>query len=432
MSKKALIITYYWPPSGGSGVQRWVYFSKYLSRLGITPVVLTVDPAYATYPSIDESLLKDVEGVRVIHTKSFEPLQLYSKFVSGNKKDGVPFGDVKTAGKSPVKKLAAFVRGNLVLPDARKYWKRYALAAAKELLKEEPFDVVISTGPPHSTHLIAKALKEQSDFPWIADFRDPWTEVFYNEDLFRTKWAKKIDLNLEKSVVNAADAVLCVSDFTAELVKHKISNKNKVHTIINGYDHEVFDQVKAKKNQSFTIAYIGYMGKHHPYQVFIKGIEKALQTIDFEDEVVLDLAGKIDDEILTAFRDIPNLKVNYDGIVTHLEAIKKMKSADMLLLSIPTSSYAKGIITGKLLEYIATGNPIVLVGEKQGDAAKILGDFKNTLAINETEIEAFVQFFKEIAHHRPVENISEITKKYTREITAVQLVGIINDLTRLY
>ena len=247
--KKALVITYYWPPSGGSGVQRWVYFCKYLNRMGITPIVLTVDPQCATYPSTDESLLKEVKDIRVIHTKSFEPLQLYSKLVSGNKKDGVPFGDVKTDGTKPVKKIAAFMRGNLVLPDARKYWKKYALAKAKELLNEEQIDLIISTGPPHSTHLIAKSLKSHTKLPWIADFRDPWTEVFYNKDLFRTKWAKNIDLKLEKSVIEGADLVLCVSDYTAELVKAKTEDKEKVHTIINGFDHELFEKINVKKNR---------------------------------------------------------------------------------------------------------------------------------------------------------------------------------------
>jgi glycosyltransferase involved in cell wall biosynthesis len=296
------------------------------------------------------------------------------------------------------------------------------------LVDNEKFNLIISTGPPHSTHLIAKALKSHSKLPWIADFRDPWTEVFYNEDLYRTKWAEKKDLKLEKSVIERADAVLCVSDFTAELVKAKTKYPNKVHTLINGYDHEVFEHVQAVKNDTFTIAYIGYMGKHHPYHVFIQGIEKVLQKVDSTTEIQLDLAGKIDPEIITAFKTISEVKVNYEGVVTHLEAIQKMKSADLLLLSIPTSSYSKGIITGKLLEYIATGNPIVLVGEKAGDAAKILKNFNNTLAIDETSPDDFASFLTKLLPTRPTENNHPKAKEYTREVTALQLKGIIDEV----
>lgn len=427
MIKKALLLTYYWPPSGGSGVQRWTYFSKYLKRFGVDPVVVTVDPGFATYPSIDESLLNDVKDIRVIHTKSFEPLQLYSKLIAGNKKDGVPFGDVQISGKkSPLKKMAAFVRGNLVLPDARKYWKRYALSAAKELLDKERFDVIISTGPPHSTHLIAQTLKKHYNLPWIADFRDPWTEVFYNEDLYRTNWAKKIDLKLEMSVLQSADAILCVSDYTATLVKNKLDSPKKVFTLINGFDHELFEKVSIKKNEAFTVSYIGYLGKHHPYDLFIKGMQKALELLPAETNVQFDITGKVDAEIVEEFNQIPEVEVNYHGVVSHVEAIKKMKSADLLLLSIPKSSYSKGIITGKLLEYIATGNPIILVGEKKGDAAKILNNFENTLAVDEIEVFEFANFVNKYRNKTEVEDRTQTAKAYTREAATNLLVDIMN------
>lgn len=429
-TKRVLIITYYWPPSGGSGVQRWVYFSKYLKRLGVEPIILTVDPEYATYPSRDESLQKEVAGIKVIRTKSFEPLQVYSKIISGTKKDGVPYGAVETKGKSTFQKMSAFVRGNLVLPDARKYWKRYAYTAAMNCIEQDKIDLIISTGPPHSTHLIAQKIKKQTQLPWIADFRDPWTEVFYNKDLFRTKWAIQKDLRLEKSVVEDADAVICVSEYTAQLVKDKVENKEKVSTIINGYDHELFERIPAHESPEFTMAYVGYLGKHHPYQLFVDGISKFAQQVETDSQLRLSLAGRIDNEILKKLEEIPNCKVIYNGILSHDEAIACIKGADILLISIPVSSYSKGIITGKLMEYIATGNPIILIGEKDSDAARILQEFDRTIVLSEDEVLAFSQFCEKImSAPRVTTEMRTEHKRYTREATTNQVNQLIQELT---
>lgn len=431
--KRVLIITYYWPPSGGSGVQRWVYFSKYLKRLGVEPVILTVDPAYATYPSLDDSLEKEVEGIEVIRTKSFEPLQLYSKMTTGNKQTGVPYGAVDTKGKSLFQKMSAFVRGNIVLPDARKYWKRYAYSAALDLINKGAIDLIISTGPPHSTHLIAQALKKHTGLPWIADFRDPWTEVFYNKDLYRTNWAIRKDEKMEKGVIQAADAVLCVSAYTAELVQAKTTDPKKVSTIINGYDHELFQRIPANTYSDFTITYVGYLGRHHAYQLFVDGISAVAQRLIDGQRLSLRLAGRIDTAILEQLEAIPNCTVVYEGVVDHEAAIAMIKGADLLLISIPVSSYSKGIITGKLMEYIATGNPILLVGEQDSDAAKILNEFPGNLVLEEGEVERFAEFCAQCYSTRTgKKEIRTEHASYTREATARQLkelIHVISDKT---
>lgn len=431
MSKKRiLIITYYWPPSGGSGVQRWVYFSKYLNRLGVDPIILTVDPKYATYPSLDTTLQKEVEGIKVIRTKSFEPLQLYSKLITGNKKDGVPFGDVNTKGKSIFKKTSAFVRGNFILPDARKYWMPYAYKAALEIISKEKIDLIISTGPPHSTHLIAQKIKKTKKIPWISDFRDPWTEVFYNKDLYRTKWAIKKDERMEKSVIHDSDAVICVSNHTSKMVREKSNEIKKVNTIINGYDHELLKKVPAKERTIFTIAYVGYLGRHHMYQLFIDGIMKFSNMLSESEQICLSLAGRIDEDILSMFKNIPRCKVEYDGIISHDDAIASIKGADVLLISIPFSTYSIGNIPGKLLEYIATGNPIILVGQKESDAANILQEFDRTITLSENEVELFAEFCSQVYYSpKQLKKIREEHKLYTREATANQLFELIVKLT---
>lgn len=427
MKKKVLIITYYWPPSGGSGVQRWVYFSKYLKKLGYEPIVLTVDPEKATYPYLDESLVNEVENIRVITSDSFEPLQLYSKIVSGNKQKGVPYGHVPSKNTSLFKKGAAFLRGNIILPDARKYWKKYALKEAREIIQKEKIDLLITTGPPHSSHLIGLTLKKETQLPWLVDFRDPWTEVFYNKDLYRTKWAAKYDQKLEKKVLDHADRVLCVSDYLTMSLQQKVSTPSKIQTLINGFDHELFERIKAVKKDSFTVTYVGYLGQHHPYKIFLESLEKVAENHK-DQSIKLDLAGNIEAGILEEIKQIKNTEVSFDGFVSHDKAIEKIKSADLLFISIPTSSYSKGIITGKLLEYLATGNPIVLLAEKDSDAAKILSAYNHTFVTldNQEELIAFIEkvFSKEIV---PNTN-NETVEQYSRMATTKKLATLIDQL----
>ena len=201
-----MILTYYWPPSGGSGVQRWMYFAKYLKQLGWTPFVITVDEKYASYPVLDQSLLSEVADIRVIKTKTREPLKWYSLLLTGSKNKGIPQGEVQKKGF--LNRLAAYIRGSYFIPDARKGWNPYAGVEAVKLIQKENIKIVITTGPPHSTHLVGGMLRRGLDIKWLADFRDPWTDVFYNKDLYRSNRAKKVDARYEERVLNSADAVL--------------------------------------------------------------------------------------------------------------------------------------------------------------------------------------------------------------------------------
>ena len=205
-SKKVLILTYYWPPSGGSGVQRWMYFAKYLKQLGWEPYIITVDETQASYPVLDNELLEEVRDIRVIKTHTKEPLKAYSRLLTGSPNKGIPQGQVSKKGF--LAKVAAFVRGNFFIPDARKGWNVFAKKEAKKLLQNEGIQKVITTGPPHSTHLIGLELKAAFGIQWWADFRDPWTHIFYNKDLYRSIWAKKKDANWEQKVLQTADGIM--------------------------------------------------------------------------------------------------------------------------------------------------------------------------------------------------------------------------------
>ena len=205
-NKKVLILTYYWPPSGGSGVQRWMYFAKYLKTLGWEPFVVTVDEKKASYPVLDFELLEEVKDLIVVKTSTQEPLKVYSKWFTGSPNRGIPQGQVSKKGW--VARAAAFMRGNFFIPDARKGWNSYAQKEAEKLLQNEGIQKVITTGPPHSTHLVGLQLKTKWGIQWWADFRDPWTDIFYNKDLYRTSWAEKKDAYWEQKVLQSADGIL--------------------------------------------------------------------------------------------------------------------------------------------------------------------------------------------------------------------------------
>src|SRR5690554_3849698 len=214
--KNVLIITYYWPPSGGAGVQRWIKFVKYLTQMGANPIVLTVDPAYATYPQLDHTLEADIPPqTRIFRTKSFELYALYKK-VSSNKE--VPYGGFANTKKVDVKeKIIRFLRGNLVIPDPRKGWNNYAIAKAKELIQQYNIDTVITTSPPHSTQLIGLKLKKELNIKWVADLRDPWTDIYYFKQMYPTFIAKAIHKSIERQVLTKADKVITVSPALKQL-----------------------------------------------------------------------------------------------------------------------------------------------------------------------------------------------------------------------
>ncbi|HOU97007.1 MAG TPA: glycosyl transferase family 1, partial [Bacteroidales bacterium] len=205
-----LIITYYWPPGAGAGVQRWLKFSKYLPDFGWEPLILTVDPQYAQYPATDESLLKDVsEKSKVFKTPAVNYFRLASK-----DKSRIPSaGFANQDKKGPVQWLMRFIRGNFFIPDPRKGWNRFAFKKACEIINNENVERIITSGPPHSTHLVGLKLKKKfPDILWIADFRDPWTDIYYYKEFYHTFPARLLDRHYEKTVLTNADKIITVGE----------------------------------------------------------------------------------------------------------------------------------------------------------------------------------------------------------------------------
>jgi glycosyltransferase involved in cell wall biosynthesis len=370
--KKVLIITYYWPPSGGAGVQRWVKFVKYLTAMKIEPIVLTVHPDSATYPQKDPSLASDIpDTVQVFYAKSFELYSLYKKF-SSNKE--VPYGGFANTNKLDFKeKVIRFLRGNFIIPDPRRGWNKYALAKAKELIYSHLIDIVITTSPPHSTQLIGLKLKKELGVRWIADLRDPWTDIYYFKQMYPTCVAIWVHKYLEKKVLQNADRIITVSEELKNLFAEKADNiRDKIKVIPNGYDTADFKGLKNNVHpEIFYLTYAGTLSKEYNISGFIKALKDLPEGI--RPEVKVRLIGQMPSELWERFEaaGIGNM-VELKGYVPHASAIEYMMSSDLLLLIIPDVKNNEGILTGKLFEYLGSGKQILFIGPKHGDAAKVI------------------------------------------------------------
>ena len=280
---KVLIITYYWPPSGGSGVQRWVYFARHLRELGFEPIVITVDETKASYKFIDESFGNLVKEVEVHKTDTFEVLKLYSKIMGGDDRKFIPQGFAGEKKPGFFQRVSRFIRGNFFIPDARVGWVKYALTKAEEIIKKEGIKTVITTGPPHSTHLVGLHLKNKLDINWIADLRDPWTEIYYNELLFQTNYAKNVNKRLEKKVLETANKVTTVGPTLAALLADKLvsTQKAKVNVLYNGYDSDKMAGLPAyTKSNKFIISFIGILSDSQPINAFVDGLRLFFMDVD--------------------------------------------------------------------------------------------------------------------------------------------------------
>ncbi|MBZ0204081.1 MAG: glycosyltransferase family 4 protein [Ignavibacteria bacterium] len=375
--KKVLIISYYFPPSGGPGVQRVLKFVKYLPQFGWQPVVLTVEDG--EFPARDESLLKEIpESVHVYRTKIFEPYNVYKKISGMDSKTSVDVENIPKEGeKVGMKaKFTNFVRSNFFIPDARIGWKRYAVKAGLDIIKKENISILYSSSPPYTCSLIARDLKRKTGLKWIAGFRDPWTG-FLNTPK-RKGIARNIDLKYESSVYNEADMI----DTAWVGIKDDILSKTphigaeKIVPIPNGFDEEDFEGMKAgvKKSEKFTITYTGSMyGVRNP-EVLLKALDElnAEKKISPND-LIINFVGRFSGEIKEMFeRSVFKDSINHVSYVTHNESIAYLLNSDALLLVIDDTKDVSRIIPGKVYEYLGAHKPIICIGQKGSDVENIL------------------------------------------------------------
>ncbi|KXH85263.1 glycosyltransferase family 4 protein [Chryseobacterium kwangjuense] len=378
--KKILIITYYWPPAGGPGVQRWLKFAKYLPDFGWNPVIYT--PENPSYPLLDESLLKDVpQNIEIVKTKIWEPYQLAEKLNKSNKKFKAGQFDVGK-NQSWKSRLSIWVRGNFFIPDARVFWVKPSINFLEQYLKENKIEVVVTSGPPHSLHMIGLGLKKKfPDLKWIADFRDPWTEISYYKHLKLTKSSDRKHRQLESAVFKNADITLATSYTDAE--NFRKAGANAV-CITNGFDESdastplsmTGERAKGQISGSFTMSYIGVLEQlRNPENLWKVLDELVKENKDFADNFTLKFAGRVDDKILQTIEN-SNLKnhILNLGYISHDKAVDEMASSDLLLITNFPNASSKGIIPGKIFEYLATGKQIISFGPDEADVSRILAE----------------------------------------------------------
>ena len=371
--KRLLVITYYWPPTGGSGVQRWVKFCKYLPQYGWQPVVYTPEnPERLAY---DESLLKDVpECAEIIRTRISEPYAAYRRLIGG-KAGRSEVNPVSGGEKTAVQRLSLWVRGNFFVPDPRVSWVRPSVRYLKGYLKEHPVDAVVTTGPPQSMHLIGLGLKKALGLKWIADFRDPWTEMFYYKHLELGRRADRRHHELERQVLDGADTVIAVTPYVRD--DFAARTHTPVALITNGFDEDDFAGLRpASHNGKFTIVHTGlFAADGNPLNLWDVLAEKCVNDPEFASKLQIRLAGKTDSEVTEAIRarGLGGNLVDL-GYLPHDEVVAEQMGADILILPLRREpEYAK-VLPGKIFEYLAAGRPVLGIGQEDGAAAEVLKD----------------------------------------------------------
>jgi glycosyltransferase involved in cell wall biosynthesis len=367
--KKLLIITYYFPPAGGPGVQRWLKFVKYLPEFGVQPIVYV--PENPTYPIVDEGLVKEVsDQVIVIKNKIIEPYQLAS-FFSKNKTKKIASGIFPNKKKqSFLDKVFLWIRGNLFIPDARVLWVKPSVSFLEKYIIENNIDTIVTSGPPHSLHLIGLELKHKLNIKWFADFRDPWTTIGYHKSLRLSSYAAKKHKKLEHQVLNTADTILVTSK-TTKVEFQEITTK-PIEVITNGYDVENVD--KQTLDTKFTLAHIGsFLSERNPLFLWESLVELLQEIPEFKQHLEIKLIGAVSQEVLETITKFKlNDYLNNLGYVSHKEAIAHQKKSQVLLLIEINSEDTKSIIPGKLFEYMVSNRPIIAIGPKGSDFSDII------------------------------------------------------------
>jgi glycosyltransferase involved in cell wall biosynthesis len=425
--KRVLIISYYWPPSGGAGVQRWLKFAKYLREFGWEPVIYT--PENPEYPEADESLYKDIPvGLEVIKTPIWEPYNAYKRFIGQKKEDKIQAGFLSVKKKNPIiENISVWIRGNLFIPDARKFWIKPSIRYLSKYLAARAVDAMVSTGPPHSMHLIALGLKKKLNIPWLADFRDPWTEIDFYHQLRLTKWANNKHLRLEKEVLSTADRISIVSwnwaiDFNRLYPRH-------YNVITNGYDPDDFNITGQMVSDSFELTHIGSLNKDRNPEILWEVLaEICSEDEKFRGDLHLRFIGKCDISLIQCLEMYGLLsRTSMIEYMPHDAVLKESAGSQVLLLLLNNTPNVMGIVPGKIFEYLATRRPILCIGPTNGDSARIIReanagitcDFDDKDAIKKGVLELYGLFKQQLLQNQAGEIDSFSRKGLTGKISAL-------------
>ena len=430
--EKVLVITYYWPPSGGAGVQRILKFVKHLPQSGIKPYVVTVREDKASYPVTDLTLNSDIPAeAEVFRTDTFEPYNLYSKILG---KKSIPTGFSNESDPGVFQKFSRFVRGNFFIPDARKGWIKYAFKEACRIIEKENIKTIVSTSPPHSAQVTGLHLKKKykNSIRWIVDLRDPWTDIYFYNEFKHLPFAVKEDAKYEREVLENADVIITVSKSLKELFAKKSAsiNPEKIKVIHNGFDEDDFNNKNhTLPEDSFIITYTGTIAESYNPEIFFTALKETAVRNPGK-KLLLRFIGDPASSLIEFAKNI-SLKDNIQVIptVSHDESINYLLRSSALLLVIPEIKNDKGILTGKLFEYLAARKPIICIGPPDGDAAEIIRECNAGKTFDRTGKDEIINYLELLLNDRNFilasDNVNELYKKYSRRNQAIELAQIL-------
>jgi glycosyltransferase involved in cell wall biosynthesis len=424
--KKLLIITYYWPPAGGPGVQRWLKFVKYLPDFNIQPIVYI--PENPTYPIIDNGLQSEVSEKAIILKKKIVEPYGFASFLGKNKTKKISSGIIPNQKKqSFLEKTLLWVRGNIFIPDARFLWVKPSVKYLKKYIEENQIDTIVTSGPPHSLHLIGLQLKKELNVKWFADFRDPWTTIGYHKALKLSSSAEKKHKALEKEVLTTADTIIVTSKTTK--TEFQAITSQPIEVITNGYDLEKVS--KQPLDEKFTLAHIGsFLSERNPRILWKALKELTKENPDFRRDFQLKLIGAVSQEVLdtTSEFKLNDFVLNL-GYISHQEAVEHQRKSQVLLLIEINSNDTKSIIPGKLFEYMVSERPIIALGPEGSDFAEIITSTNTGVFFLYDELEPLKELLLKYYNLYKEQNLKVHAvglQQYSRKSLTEQLTKIIS------
>ena len=426
--RRVLIITYYWPPSGGSGVQRWVKFSKYLPAEGWQPVIYT--PENPEMQSVDQSLYGDIPAEAEIIRRPITEIYSLYRGLTGKKASAAEVNVVNSQKKSFLQRVVMWLRGNLFIPDPRVSWVRPSVCFLRKYLQEHPVDVIVSTGPPHSMHLIGRKVARATGIPWIADFRDPWTKIFYFKHLSLTSWARRRHEKLEQAVLDDASAVVAVSPLVRD--EFAAMTRSRIELITNGYDPDDYAQ-PVEPDGFFNVTHTGlFAADGNPLSLWKALGDKVREDAAFAAKLRLRLVGKTDAPVLQAIRDAGLADQLVDlGYKDHLTAVREQLNASVLILPLRQEPEYRATLPGKLFEYLGARRPILGIGQTDGAMARIVGETRTGEVYDWPDaagLRAAVDRLWEAFRSGEEPVLTENIEAYSRRSTARRMAALMEEL----
>lgn len=426
--KTVLIITYYWPPAGGSGVQRHLIFAKYLRLFGWEPIIFTVKNG--EYPELDSSLLSEVpEGIKVLKAVTIEPYALFRMLTGNRQTVGANLFHGKRK-KSTTSKFLFWIRSNLFIPDARIFWALPSIFSLRRFLRHNSVDAIISTGPPHTTHIIARSISRSFKIPWLADFRDAWTKIDYFEKLNLSRIAKRIHQRWEQKILTSAHGIVTVSPYHAGELQ-KLAGRH-VSVVTNGFDEDHFPDSRVMLDEKFTILHTGMLSEARNHSIFWEALSELSEANrDFREHLEIRFYGTTDASVLESVPPVLTDRTFFHDYVDHAKIPGLLRRARILYLPIHNCSVDVGFLPGKLFEYLGARRPVVSIGPATGDTAVLLEKLKAGQTFEYHQKESLKDCIR--AHFQAFENntsnfVSSNLDTFTRRNLTQQLAMLLDEL----